>query len=177
MSEFIEPFSLPPKDYSRVSHIERYEWAVQRIKGKVVANAACGTNYGSELLKIPTRLVIGFDRNDSALGIARDRDRLFHIKRDIQDETFDGFDTLVSLETIEHLVDPYAFLENLSTTIKELVISVPIIPTVGSNEFHLHDFTDEGIQKTITDLGWTIQDKMYQEDNGRVIYIELYATR
>lgn len=177
MSEFIEPDELEETDYQRDLHLKRYIWASQMIKGNVVANASCSTNYGWEILKKPCRLVVGFDRNETALGIAVHKGRKWFIKMDFQDEDFDGFSTLVSLETIEHLERPFDFLKGLSLTIKELAISVPIIPTKHTNSWHLHDFTETEIKEKVTELGWTIKHDAYQEENGTRVYLLLYATR
>lgn len=179
MSEFIEPYSLPDGDQQKDLHLYRYRWAKDHIEGSVVANAACSTNYGWEILKENGRLVIGFDRNDSALDIARKNDRYWFIKHDIQDERFDGFTSLVCLETFEHLQKPWYFLDNLSPTLKELVLSTPIIPTKHFNEWHLHDFTDEEVKQGLKDRGWNVIDTAFQDEPGLACptYILVYATR
>lgn len=177
MSEFIEPYDLPDGSEQRNLHLGRYKWAKEMIRGMVVANAACSTNYGSEILKAPFRLVIGFDRNDSALDIARNKNRPFFIKLDIQDQTFDGFTTLVCLETFEHLDRPWDFLKGLSTTVKEVVFSTPIIPTKHMNEWHLHDFTKDEVRDGLKNLGWKINHEATQEEGGREVYLLIYATR
>ncbi len=179
MSEFIEPSYLSDNDEQKQLHLGRYKWAGDHVKGNVVANAACSTNYGHAYLKLPGRLVIGFDRNKTALGIADAFNRYYYIKRDIQTEDFDGFDSLVCLETFEHLENPLAFLDGLSKTVKELVLSVPIIPTKHFNEFHLTDFTEQEIKDILTNAGWTIKDSFYQDEQAltKPTYIIIYAQR
>lgn len=179
MSEFIHPYSLNENDEQYKLHVGRYKWAAEMIKGMVVANAACSTNYGSDFLKTFGRLVIGFDRNPHALEIARKEGRNLVIDKDIQDETFEGFTTLVCLETFEHLKEPWKFLENLHPTVKEIVISVPCIPTKHFNEWHLHDFTIESFKEGIRERGWNIIHEARQDESWlpKPTYIMVYATR
>lgn len=179
MSEYIHPYDLPEDNEQHRLHVGRYNWAAEMIKGMVVANAACSTNYGSILLQKPGRLVIGYDRNHMALQRARDENRDLVIEKDIQNETFEGFSTIVSLETIEHLPDPHAFVKNWSKTLKECVISVPIIPTKHFNEWHLHDFTKVEARKLLTENGWKIETEAFQDEVGltKPTYILLYAKR
>lgn len=179
MSEYIHPYDLSEGDEQHRLHVGRYKWAAEMLKGLVVANAACSTNYGSPLLAKPGRLVIGFDRNQTALGRARKEGRDLVIDKDIQCETFEGFSSIVSLETIEHLPDPKAFVSGWSKTVRECVISVPIIPTKHFNEWHLHDFTKEEARALLTNNGWKIEAEAYQDESGlaQPTYILLYATR
>lgn len=179
MSEFIEPWDLPDGSEQKDLHLGRYRWAAQMIKGNVVANAACSTNYGYEILYQPGRLVVGYDRSDDALGIATRKSRPRFIKLDIQEEPFDGYTTLVCLETFEHLPRPWDFLKNLSLTVKELVMSVPIIPTKHFNEFHLHDFTADEVRDGLKNLGWNIQAEAFQDEEWleKPTYLLIYATK
>lgn len=179
MSEFIDPYSLPEDHEQRVLHLQRYEWAAKHITGKVVANAACSTNYGWDILKVPGRLVIGFDRNLKAFEIANANRKLHYIRKDIQGENFDGFDALVCLETFEHLKEPTRFLDGLSNTVKEIILSVPIIPTKHFNPFHLHDFTEEQVVELLKKNRWQIKEIMHQDEAGldKPTYAVIYATR
>lgn len=179
MSEFLDPNTVSNSDEQYRLHMERYAWARAAIKGPIVANAACSCNYGYEILKTPGRLVIGFDRNKSALDLARSRGLNMFIEKDIQGETFDGFTSLVCLETFEHLQSPWEFLGGLSSTIKEIVLSTPIIPTKHFNEWHLHDFTEDEVKNGMQSLGWNIEQVKYQDEQmlSKPTYIWIYATK
>lgn len=179
MSEWLDPYELPEQDEQRRLHIERYQFAKDNIKGNVVANAACSCNYGYEFLKTPGRLVIGFDRNPVAIDLARRIYSDMLIEKDIQDEAFDGFSSLVCLETFEHLEKPWEFLKSLSTTVKEVVLSTPVCPTKHFNEWHLHDFTVEDVKFGLEDNGWNIQQWFFQNEQNlpHPTYLVLYATR
>jgi 2-polyprenyl-3-methyl-5-hydroxy-6-metoxy-1,4-benzoquinol methylase len=181
MSEWINPHKLPDGDQQKRLHLGRYAWAKEMlsINSKAVANAACSCNYGYEYLKRDGRLVIGFDRNPDGLSQARRDGFSLVVDKDIQEETFDGFDAIVSLETIEHLKDPYAFVKGWSKTVKECVISVPCIPTKHFNEWHLHDFTQEDARKLVRDAGFTVVSEAFQDEDGlpKPTYMLIYAKR
>lgn len=181
MSEWINPHKLPDGDQQKKLHLGRYAWAKEMlsINARAVANAACSCNYGHEYLKRDGRLVIGFDRNPVGLSQARGDGFDMVIEKDIQNETFDGFDAIVSLETIEHLQDPYAFVKGWSQTVKECVISVPCIPTKHFNEWHLHDFTQDDARKLVRDAGFTISSEAFQDEDGlsKPTYMLIYAKR
>jgi SAM-dependent methyltransferase len=60
-----------------------------------------------------------------------------------------GFDVIVTLETIEHLPDPATFIARLVDQLKpggRLVASVPSTPSVDANPHHLRDFTEESFR-------------------------------
>jgi SAM-dependent methyltransferase len=62
----------------------------------------------------------------------------------------EGFDTIVSLETIEHLPEPGAFFARLEAMLRPqgvLVASVPTTPSVDLNPHHLHDFTARSFRR------------------------------
>lgn len=179
MSEYIHPYDLPDGDEQRSLHLGRYRCAAGQIKGMVVANAACSTNYGSEILAKYGRLVIGFDRNKNAIERARKDGRFNIIERDLQNETFEGFTTLVCLETFEHLERPWDFLKNIHSTVKELVLSVPCIPTKHFNEWHLHDFTTDEVLSGLASHGWQVVTTTFQDESPlpKPTYLIVYATR
>lgn len=178
MSEFLDIEKLQDESEQKKLHIERYEWASNRIKGNGIANAACGTNYGARIMERAGRTIIGFDKNSKALSVARTFPQEVR-DCDIEKERFIGFDVLVSLETIEHLKEPWAFLDRLSKDVKELVISVPIVPTKHFNEWHLHDFTEAEVLEKIKALGWTIVEMAYQNEDAlpKPSYLLVYAIR
>jgi 2-polyprenyl-3-methyl-5-hydroxy-6-metoxy-1,4-benzoquinol methylase len=179
MSEWIRPNDLPEDNFQVKLHIGRYKFAAEMIKGNVVANAACSCNYGYPLLKRPGRLVIGFDRNDTALSTATADGFDLFVKKDIQGYDFDGFSTIVCLETFEHLSDPWVWLSAVSSSVRELVLSVPIIPTKHFNEWHLHDFTEADIKDGLKDRGWSVVHSAYQDEPGLAnpTYMIVYAKR
>lgn len=170
-----------PTGWVEQLHIQRYEWAAahladaftdQRLES--VANAACGTGYGSPILgrALGCVFVDGFDLDERALETARKRHPEYCFsKRDVTDPFINNYDALVCLETIEHLDDPWTFLSHL--TVQHLVLSTPIIPTKHRNPFHKWDFTKAEIDAALRTAGYTIVD--YQQQCNDVGL--WYATR
>ena len=69
-----------------------------------------------------------------------------------------GFDTIVSLETIEHVPDPVALVEHLVGLLRPggvLVASVPVTPTTDVNPHHLHDFDERSFRALVGGLPLT----------------------
>jgi len=112
---------------ARPDHWKRYELAARYASGRVL-DAACGCGYGSKILLERADLVIGVDISPDAIAWAEEH---FHgpcfIQGKIEDEPWAGkFETVVSLETIEHLKDPRPALEAFrSACIGTLIASVP----------------------------------------------------
>lgn len=179
MSEWLHPYDFPPDNEQRVLHLERYRFAAGHVNGNVVANAACSCNYGAKILEKPGRLVVGFDRNRDALARAKLDGNILVIDQDIEHYDFDGFTSLVCLETYEHLVQPWLFLDRLSPTVKEMVLSTPIIPTRHFNEWHLHDFGRDEVLQGLTSRGWKVGADMTQDESflDKPTYGIWYATR
>lgn len=156
--------------------LERYEWAAEVLKGaQRVADACCGPGYGMPILKRTCADVTGFDRDSTNIEIATDR-AYGDVKQvpDVQAESFDGYDALCTLETMEHLPDPVEWLKNVSPTVTRLALSCPCIPTKHRNKYHLHDFSYAEVLRILQALGWTVKSHRHQ-DHGSVILV--YAER
>ena len=70
----------------------------------------------------------------------------------------DGFDTIVSLETIEHVPDPAGFISRLMALLRPggvFIGSVPTTPSVDANPNHLHDFTESSFRSMLKPHGLT----------------------
>src|SRR5258708_39001611 len=121
-------------DHVEREHLARYEFARRFCEGKMVADIACGTGYGSEILRRVAREVHGFDK-ENLCG-----NRLI----DLEKERWNGnYDAIVSFETIEHLANPDFFLQNSRQTTKVLVVSTPIGEFRGYNPHHKQVWTLE----------------------------------
>ena len=60
-----------------------------------------------------------------------------------------GFDSIVSLETFEHMPDPDGLLGHLLTLLLPggvIIASAPTTPSADINPFHLHDFTERSFR-------------------------------
>jgi 2-polyprenyl-3-methyl-5-hydroxy-6-metoxy-1,4-benzoquinol methylase len=141
-------------------HIERYEFAARRLRdANSVIDIACGVGYGSLLLKdsLPAAIVTGVDSNSAAIEYAITHYARSGLKFVVADAmTFEGgpFDAVVSLETIEHLPDPLAFIERVTTRLLRpgglFIGSVPVTPSMDANPHHLHDFTVRSFRGLLT---------------------------
>lgn len=154
----VTEYSLPEENDPRVAAIMngRYEWAAKRIKGRKVANACAGPGYGLPILQSSGAEVTNFDRSEECLKVAEQRGWTPFVLGDVEGESFQGFTTLVSIETIEHLRDPIGWLRALHGSVRELVLSCPVVPTKHENPHHLWDFSYQEVLNVTKALGWDI---------------------
>jgi 2-polyprenyl-3-methyl-5-hydroxy-6-metoxy-1,4-benzoquinol methylase len=142
-------------------HLERYAFAATHARGRVL-DAACGVGYGTRLLRDRGADVeaVGVDLSQEAVEYARERygdERTRFVCSDaLQFQDDAGFDTIVSLETIEHVPDPGALVDHLVGLLRPggvLVASVPVTPTTDINPHHLHDFTSRSFRHMLQPHG------------------------
>ena len=134
---------------SRLAAVNRYRMARKYCFGDVI-DAACGCGYGSAMLaRVPAvSSVIGLDRDERTFVQAIREfgdDATFAVcdfERDDLVRLFREADTVVSIETIEHLEDPLRFLHAVRDAgVKRFVVTFPSFPTSSFNPYHLNDIT------------------------------------
>jgi SAM-dependent methyltransferase len=138
-------------------HLARYEFAARRARPGRVLDMACGVGYGTRLLAdraAGAREVLGVDRSPEAVGYAAGRYARPGVRFVVADalafEDAQGFDTVVSLETVEHVADPERLLDRLVAALRPggvLVASVPTTPSADVNPHHLHDFSERSFRR------------------------------
>ena len=178
--ERLVPAALDPEDVTGQEtyrlHLERYEFASGFVRSGAVLDCACGVGYGSRLLLdrgADIAQVTGVDIDQSAVAYARANflvPRLDYVCAD--GARFDGgpYDAIVSFETIEHVPDPEALIDNFVRLLAPgglLVASVPVTPSVDVNPYHLHDFTPASfrrmfVRRGLKEVGALLQRQPYQ---------------
>lgn len=134
-----------------VIHLARYDFAAHHVRPGRLLDIACGVGYGTHMLasRNPDNVCVGVDRDADAIAEARrhySRPNVSYVVADAM--TFvdpAGFDTIASLETIEHLPQPMAFVKHVVSQLRpggRFIASVPTTPSVDANPHHLHDFTE-----------------------------------
>lgn len=141
---------LCPDCWERNAHLERYELATRVLGGMRVVDFGCGVGYGSEMLTKSGCVVVSVDSSEESLGLATQRrpeqSQFVRPGDPVLDNPFDG---IVAFEVIEHLDNPGWFFEWASKRAKHIVVSVPVIPTVGVNPHHKTDFTQVSFRKMV----------------------------
>ncbi len=161
--ERIDPKTVLP--LLKAEHSHRYMWAARGARGHVL-DAACGVGYGAPILMNNPGVTAytGIDKSPEALVYAV---REFSGKRrqfvcgDVYQLPFDDatFDSIVSLETIEHLEDPERALAEFTRVLKPdgvLLGSVPqkefedlCTAAYGPNEYHKTQFDRAKLESLI----------------------------
>lgn len=130
-------------------HLRRYA-AVRRFCYGKVLDFASGCGYGSYLLSVnpDVNVVVGIDKDEKAIDWAKkefDSEKTEFRCKDIEDIS-ERFDTLVSLEAIEHF-DDISLIPRLAErcNIDNIIISYPNKKSTHFNPYHVHDFTVQDI--------------------------------
>lgn len=149
-SERMDP-TVPIFDPERAEfHLDRYRFACPYVGGKRVADIACGTGYGSSLLKTEgeAESVTGIDISADAIQYAEAK----HAPAGVNflegsgDQTglpAASFDVIVSFETIEHLPDDQKLLKEFSRLLipgGTLIISTPNQWPLELAPFHVREY-------------------------------------
>ena len=121
-------------DHVEREHVARYQFAKQFCAGKTVADIACGTGYGMQILSTVSSCVDGYDKQLLCGNQVIDLDSENWAK---------PYDVIVSFETIEHLSQPDLFLQNAARTAQLFIVSTPIGEFRGYNPHHKQVWTFE----------------------------------
>ena len=179
--ERLVPDELAPGDVTggqalRIS-LERYEFAARHARAGRLLDLACGVGYGTRLLadRGAGRVeALGVDVSPEAIAYARARYGGAHARFLAADAMVfaddSRFDTIVSIETIEHLPSPAEFVARLVGLLRPggvLVASVPTTPSVDANPHHLHDFSERSFRSLLAPHGLAERASLVQEQPWR----------
>ncbi len=146
-------------------HLDRYAFAADNLKAGRILDIACGVGYGTDVVikkrtsEVDEIVAVDFDGGAIEYGKSHYPNPKVRFQQGdayaFQDST--GFDTIISLETIEHLPDPVKFASSLNTVLKNggrWICSAPVTPTKDAIPFHMTDFTRTTYRKIFQDLGF-----------------------
>lgn len=142
-------------------HLERYRFASQFAKNKIVLDAACGTGYGSKILKDDgkAKMVIGLDNDFHAVKYAASKyssEDILFVNANIAQLPFknESIQAVVSFETIEHTASENDMLQEIKRILKtqgQFILSTPNDWGVGKlAPFHVRTYTLEKLRDTIS---------------------------
>jgi SAM-dependent methyltransferase len=146
---------VPEENYWYQRHLVVYEWIAARTIGRRIVDLACGEGYGSEVLSRGAAEVVGVDANPEAHEHAKARyvRENLRFERDLIETWTGDVDTVVFLQTIEHLQDPGAALEHFKSLVGPdgvAYVSTPNVLTLApdgaersGNPWHVHEYRPE----------------------------------
>lgn len=166
--------SLPPERSEAAASYSRYSWAGQAIpRGLRVADVGCGIGFGTDMLAT-RHIVVGIDASHGAIEEATRRFRSLFIVGNAEAQSFRGFDAVVCLETISHMIDPAAWLKRLD--VPRLIVSAPTTPSRRIYPWRKHDIPEPELREMI-EPKWIICDEFRQHASEQEQYVTLYAQR
>jgi ubiquinone/menaquinone biosynthesis C-methylase UbiE len=165
--ERMVPESSDPRTFWE--HIYRYVFATRYVRGQRVLDVACGEGYGSAALKAAgASQVIGVDISEAACEHARQKYGLDARAGRAEKLPLPAasVDIIVSFETIEHVPDPNAFLDECCRVLVpggRLIISTPNKDVYGHlegdapNPYHCSEMTEGDLMNALTPRFWPIR--------------------
>jgi SAM-dependent methyltransferase len=112
---------VPEENYWFRRHLVVYEWIAARVGGLHVIDMACGEGYGADVLARTAGSVVGVDANPEAHEHARLRYRRPNLRfaRELVETFSEPADSVVFLQTIEHLSDPGSALDHFASLVSD----------------------------------------------------------
>jgi 2-polyprenyl-3-methyl-5-hydroxy-6-metoxy-1,4-benzoquinol methylase len=158
----------------RKFHLDRYRFAAQRVIGKSVLDCACGTGYGTRIMREAggASAVVGVDIERKAIEYANKNHR-------VDSTSFicssgDGLafpnasvDVVTSFETIEHVPDDVALVEEFHRVLKPdglLIISTPNQWPLADTPYHVREYDRESFIKVLD--GKFACEEFYNQNSG-----------
>ena len=162
--EFFIPDQSTPYEIS--VNLERYLFALQFCKDKIVLDAGCGMGLGTYLYSLVAKRVIAVDHNVEALKYVNrfpfePRNKVNFIEADLEKDILPDHELTIALESIEHLGSPDFFLSQLKS--KELIFSIPL-NSLNISVFHKYDFKSLEDIKEVLERYYKIDEYFIQKN-------------
>jgi 2-polyprenyl-3-methyl-5-hydroxy-6-metoxy-1,4-benzoquinol methylase len=158
----------------RKFHLDRYQFAAQRVTGKRVLDCACGTGYGTRIMREAggASAVVGVDIERKAIEYANKNHR-------VDSTSFicssgDGLalpnasvDVVTSFETIEHVPDDVVLVEEFYRVLKPqgvLIISTPNQWPLADTPYHIREYDRESFIQVLD--GKFACEELYNQNSG-----------
>jgi len=147
MTEHFERVTAASDPAERLIAEARYRLAAGWLEeGDIVIDAACGTGYGADLIGGGSRVsYVGVERDLSVIEVDADHRSFLAADLEVWGGPATDFDVAIVLETLEHLADPTALRDWTYRARRLVIVSVPLMPSVGGNPYHLHDYRPHDI--------------------------------
>ncbi|WP_407271762.1 class I SAM-dependent methyltransferase [Radiobacillus sp. PE A8.2] len=191
--ERVIPAKMKPMNKLLLEHIARYQFALYYINEGRVLDLSCGAGYGTHMIakekKDVIYEVVGIDIDPEIITYAKATyyhpQSNFHIANatDISlVDQFGQFDCITSFETLEHIEEEQALLDNYYRLLKpggKLIVSTPFGEGRGvecGSPFHIHQLKPEEFQalfEPYTEKQFYFQKGVLIEPLGRDIQYPL----
>ena len=142
---------VPEENYWYRRHLAVYEWIAPRVAGLSVVDLASGEGYGADVLARRADSVVGIEPNPVAYEHASRRYPSVTFRRDIAETFVESCDAVVFLQTIEHVADPDAVLDQIRSQLRPggvAYVSTPNVLTLAppgaarsDNPWHLREYS------------------------------------
>jgi SAM-dependent methyltransferase len=179
-----ERITAETPEVDRRGHEFRYRLAAGFCEsGDTVLDAACGVGYGAALLLAGREILyLGVDRDLDDLRAVHHQGGLlkptaakpgYFCERDLEIWDAEGceHDVFVGFETIEHLDDCSAYIRAAKQARRWIILSCPVVPTVGINPFHRRDFEPGELPSLFVDDDWELFQAVAQPSELAEIYV------
>lgn len=122
-------------------HLKRYQFAASYCQGKKVLDAATGVGYGADYLTQVADNVVGIDIDPVAINYGKSKYLSNNLQlqvADVTQTTFadSQFDVICSFETIEHLPNIPAYLQEMVRLLKPTGVYIVSTPQVAKTNNH-----------------------------------------